>query len=187
MIVACNYLFATPNIVQVFRILRIFVGVVDLDDKESRDSVFVARAFVEHSLTFLRNGSCEGSLLFDVELKDAESAFTGSAGQHVVVDVLADLEVLEILLSVIKRNPEDTVIRFNHFTKLAQLIGPQVGFIAPVSFPLECAPGVANLAKYHFLAVEIDGHDLQDGVGVTGHDTKLFEIIHLSLVAPVNG
>lgn len=62
------------------------------------------------------------------------------------IDILADLDAAEILREVRERHPEGPVVGvFGQVDLLFESRCPAFGVVAPVSLPLEVAPGVSQL------------------------------------------
>ena len=83
----------------------------------------------------------------DRELNDSRrgGTRTKSLGRmHVAVMVVADIEIVEVLLPVVEAHVEYAVIDVLHVELLSELGSPQVALVTPVSFPFSYTPRISN-------------------------------------------
>ena len=87
----------------------------------------------------------------------------GHISELVFIIILVHVEIIEELLKIIKRHPENTVF-FSLFNKdvlipnlLFNLFSPELRVIRPISNPFCVTPGIPELNQFDFLTILIDG------------------------------
>lgn len=115
---------AALDIVYLVGVSRRIIGIIHLDHEEARVRVRIVSATREHPLVLLREGDGVGTCNLDFEVEDSQVTLLNNTRKLPVVNVLAELDATEVLLHVVERHPEQTVVRFLDTALFAQLISP---------------------------------------------------------------